>query len=78
MKGTVVDIVKGIKPLPKLVGVGIVVDMTGEGVGGGTTPPPVSTLVGVQGFPGEIELVTSIVARRTNYRLGEVTLGGTI
>jgi hypothetical protein len=78
MKGTMVEVVKGIKPLPKVVGVRIVIVLIGGGRGGGETPPPMTTMIGLQGLHEKVAYVPSIVTRRTNYHSGEVTSHGSI
>jgi hypothetical protein len=74
MKGTVVDIVEGIEPLPEVVGIKTGMVLTD----GGATPPHATTVMGVQGLPDELVLVASIIAHQTNYCLGEFTSGGNI
>jgi hypothetical protein len=74
----VVEVVKGIEPLPKVVGVWIDVVLTGRGGGGGTTPPPATVIMRVRGLLNEVATFASIATHRINYRLGEATLRGTI
>jgi hypothetical protein len=77
IKGTVVEVIKGIEPLPEVVGIWTVVVLIDEGGGGGTTLPPVAVGMGVWGLPDEVAIVSSIVAHWTNYRSGEVIARGT-
>jgi hypothetical protein len=78
MKGEMVESVKGIEPLPKLVGIRIVVLLTGGSGGGGTTPTPATVVMGVRGLPNKVALVASIIAHRTNSHSSEVTSRGNI
>jgi hypothetical protein len=52
--------VEVIEPLPKVLGVETVMVLTCGGGGVGATPPPTASMMGVQGLPHEVALVTSI------------------
>jgi hypothetical protein len=60
----VVESIKGIKTLPKVVGVKKTVVLIGAGEGGGTMPPQGVVVMGVQGLPDEVATFASIATCR--------------
>jgi hypothetical protein len=79
-----VEVSKGIKPLPEIEGVDKTVVLTSEGGSGGRIPcggripRAVVVVKRVWGLSDEVETFSSIFTRRTSWRSEDVTSGGTI
>jgi hypothetical protein len=59
-----VEVVKGIRSLPEVVGVETIVVLTDEGGRGGRMPPAVVVVRGVRRLPNEVTTFSSVVAHR--------------